>query len=402
MSSIFSFPPLLFVTFHDTYGISYTLLGTLVLSNFCTQIIIDVIFTLFSKHFNIDKVIKIMPMITSLGLCVYAFSPIIFVGHPFIGLLIGTVIFSISAGLSEVLLSPVVAAIPSENPQKDMSILHSLYAFGVFTVVIISTLFFKIFGNENWKYLALFWALLPIITSILFILSPIPNIKKSESPQKHSTNRKMGIGLAFCGACIFFGSCSENVMSNWISGYMENALNIDKALGDILGPAMFAVLLGFARVYYAKYGKNISAVLLFGMIGAAFCYLTAGLVSNTVVALIACSMTGLFTSMLWPGVLILMEEKMPGIGVAAYALMASCGDLGASVAPQLMGIVVDKVSELNIALEFGNKLGITPEQIGMKIGMIFSAIFSIIGSVAVVLCIKYFKIQKKVDKYENI
>lgn len=143
MSSVFSLPPLLFVTLREIYNISYTLLGTLVLTNFSTQLAIDLIFTVFSKHFNVGKVVKIMPLITSMGLIVYALVPTFFPNRAYVGLLIGTVIFSVAAGLSEVLLSPMIAAIPSDNPQRDMSMLHSLYAFGVFTVVAVSTFFFQ-------------------------------------------------------------------------------------------------------------------------------------------------------------------------------------------------------------------------------------------------------------------
>ena len=162
MASIFSLPPILFVTFHNTYGISYTLLGTLVLTNFCTQLIIDLIFTFFSKHFNIHKTLKVMPLLTSLGMLIYALVPTFFPERAFIGLFIGTIIFSVSAGLCEVLLSPTVAALPSDNPERDMSKLHSLYAYGVVGVVLLSTLFLKLFGIENWMYLTLFFAFLPI------------------------------------------------------------------------------------------------------------------------------------------------------------------------------------------------------------------------------------------------
>ena len=48
MSSVFSLPPLLFAALQDIYSISYTLLGTLVLTNFCTQLTVDLIFTVFS------------------------------------------------------------------------------------------------------------------------------------------------------------------------------------------------------------------------------------------------------------------------------------------------------------------------------------------------------------------
>ncbi len=386
MSSAFSLPPLLFVTFHETYGISYTLLGTLVLINFCTQLIVDLIFSFFSKYFNIKLTIRIMPLLTSLGLSVYAIVPTLFPEYAYAGFVAGTVIFSIAAGLCEVLLSPLVAAIPSKTPEKDMSMLHSLYAYGVVTVVLVSSAFLKIFGTENWMFLTLFWAVLPIVSFILFSISPFPEMKLSHDDSKGRIKKK-NKGMILCILCIFCGSAAENVMTNWISGYMENALMIPKALGDILGMAVFAILLGLGRTAYAKYGKNISYVLLLGMAGALVCYLTAGLVTNAIVATFACVLTGFCTSMLWPGTLLLMEEKIPNPGVAAYALMAAGGDLGGSIAPQMLGAVVDKVSVSGWAASFAPTLSITTEQLGMKVGMLTAAIFPIlgIGVIAVIL-----------------
>ena len=394
MSSIFSLPPLLFVTLREMYGISYTLLGTLVLTNFVTQLTVDLIFTLFSKHFNVAKVVRIMPLITSLGLMIYALIPMLFPQIAYAGLLIGTVIFSVSAGLSEVLLSPMIAAIPSDTPDRDMSMLHSLYAFGVFTVVVISTTFLKLFGTHNWMYLTMLLATLPVIAAVLFMLSPMPHMSTGASSEGVKGTKRRSLGMMLCVLCIFFGSCAENAMSNWISGYMENALRIDKTLGDILGMAMFAILLGVARISYAKFGKNIAAVLLCGMIGAAVCYLIVALSGNVILAFIACILTGLCTSMLWPGTLILMEEKIPYVGVAAYALMAAGGDLGASIAPQLLGIVVDRVAATEFAAEFSGTLQLSAEQIGLKAGMLVTAIFPILGTVVLLCAIRHFGKEK--------
>ncbi len=391
MSSIFSLPPILFATLQDMYGISYTLLGTLVLTNFCTQLTVDLIFTVFTKYFNIKKTVRIMPLITSAGMLIYAIVPKLFPEYAYVGLLIGTVLFSVSAGLSEVLLSPVIAAIPSDNPQKDMSMLHSLYAFGVFTVVVISTLFLRFFGSENWFYLTLFWAVLPISACIMFVLSPMPEMDVSGNTQGVKGTKRRTLGLALCIGCIFFGSCAENAMSNWISSYMENALHIDKTIGDILGMAMFAILLGTARVSYGKFGKNIIRTLFIGMTSAACCYLVAGLSTNVILAFVACSLTGLFTAMLWPGTLIMMEENLPSVGVAAYALMAAGGDFGASLAPQLLGIVVDKVSESNLAAELSVSLSLSAEQIGLKAGMLVTALFPILGTALLIFISRYFK-----------
>lgn len=392
MSSVFCVPPLLFVTFREMYGISYTLLGTLVFVNFCTQLGIDLIFTVFSKYFNTKLTVRFMPIITAIGLLIYGIIPILFPDIAYVGLLIGTVIFSVAAGLSEVLLSPTIAAIPSDNPQRDMSLLHSLYAFGVFSMVLISTMFLRLFGHNHWNYLVIFLAILPIIPAILFMRLPMPEMNDEGAGNRdiHNT-KKRALGLVLCVLCIFFGSCAENAMSNWISTYMENALGITKAIGDIFGVAMFAVLLGIARITYARIGKNIFRVLLIGMIGAAICYITVGISSNVIVAFIACILTGLFTSMLWPGTLIMMEEKIPNSGVAAFALMAAGGDLGAAFAPQLVGVVADAVSTSSICQNFAMNFGISPEQTGLKAGMLFCSLFGIIGAIVVLIIRNRFK-----------
>jgi MFS family permease len=229
-------------------------------------------------------------------------------------------------------------------------------------------------------YLTVLLALLPIIPAVLFMLSPMPDMSGGEGEGevgRHSGKR--AAGLAVCVACIFFGSCAENTMSNWVSTYMENALQIDKTLGDILGMAMFAILLGLARISYAKFGKNIMRVLLVGMIGAAVCYITVGLSTNVILVFAACILTGLFSSMLWPGTLIMMEENMPGLGVAAYALMAASGDLGASVAPQLVGVITDGVIANPAWGSLASSLSITVEQLGMKLGMLCGTLFPLIG-----------------------
>jgi len=221
------------------------------------------------------------------------------------------------------------------------------------------------------------------------------SLQKGAEQERTKRTGKRTLGLALCVACIFFGSCAENTMSNWISGYMENALHIDKAIGDLVGMAAFAVLLGLTRITYAKFGKNIFRMLTVGMIGAAVCYLVVAFSSHPIPALAACVLTGIFTSMLWPGALIMMEENVTGVGVAAYALMASGGDLGASVAPQLMGIVTDAVSASDLGLRLAGQLGLSAEQVGLKAGMLVCSLFPILGIAVLLFTVHFFKKCKK-------
>lgn len=389
MAAVFSLPPMLFLTFREMYGISYTLLGTLVLVNFCTQLTVDLIFSFFTRYFNIQKTVCVTPLICSAGFLIYCLIPAIFPQYAYAGLLVGTFIFSIAAGLSEALISPTLAAIPGTD-ERDMSFLHSMYAWGVLAVILISTLYFQIFGRENWLWLALFMAFLPIITSVLFFTSTMPEMDITPA-QGHGGSKKRNYAMMLCVLCIFMGSAAENTMTNWISSFVESALSIPKAAGDIFGMAAFIALLGLARVLHARYGGKMINILLVSMIVSAGCYLTAALSPSPILALIACVITGFFTSLLWPGTLILMEEQIPGVGVAAYALMAAGGDFGASVAPQMMGIMVDSVSASEWAARVGEQLTLTPDQVGMKVGMLAAVLFPVIGTFLLLYMKRFFK-----------
>lgn len=208
-----------------------------------------------------------------------------------------------------------------------------------------------------------------------------------EIKSKHRTS-----GIILCMACIFLGACAENTMSNWISVYTENVVQMPKMWGDIFGMCMFAALLALARTAYAKFGKNIYRVLLMSMFGAVVCYSLVAFSSNAVLSVAACVAVGICSSMLWPGTLILMEERVPAVGVSAYALMAAGGDFGASFAPQAMGIIVDKISVTEWAKSFGSSLSLSPEQVGFKVGMLIAAVFPILGVVLLLYMRKFFKI----------
>ena len=377
--------PLLFVAFKDMYNLSYTLLGFLVVINFFTQMLVDLIFTFFTKHFNIHKTIRITPFIVFLGLVIYAILPRLFPDMAFVWIIIGTVIFSVSSGLSEVLMSPVIAAIPSDNPDREMSKLHSMYAWGVVVVVVLSTLFIRVFGSENWMYLALLWSVVPFSAFLMFLKAKLPEMDDFGIGKKGC--RIFDKGIILCTLCIFFGGAAECTMSQWASGYIEKAIGVPKLYGDVLGVAFFAALLGMGRTLYSKFGKNIYKILLVGMCGTVVCYITASLSLNPLVGITACALTGIFTSMLWPGTLIYVEERFNNVGVAIYALMAAGGDMGASVAPQLLGFISDKFSISMVALKLSDVFSLNTEQVGMRAGLLVAGLFPLAG-VFCILCMK--------------
>ena len=397
MSVVGNLSPVLFLTFRESYGISYSLLGLLVLVNFVTQLLVDLAFSFFSHKFNIPLAVKLTPAIAIIGLLLYAGSPLLFGDNIYLGLVLGTVIFSAASGLAEVLISPVIAAIPSDNPDREMSKLHSVYAWGVVGVIIFSTLFLFFVGGKYWWVLALVCTAVPAVAAVAFSRSTLPHLETPERASGVLGYMKNGT-LWLCVLGIFCGGAAECTMAQWSSGYLEMSLGIPKLWGDIFGVALFAVMLGMGRTLYSKFGKRIYRVLILGTLAAALCYLTAAVSSLPILGLFACAFTGFAASMLWPGSLIVASDKFPTAGVFIYALMAAGGDLGASVAPQLLGIVTDTVSASELGKSLALDFGITPDSLGMKLGMLVGMLFSLIGAVAFLALLKKSKANLSTDE----
>ena len=378
MSVVGNLSPLLFLTFRSLYGISYSKLGLLVLINFVTQLGIDLVFSFFSHRFNIPKTVKAIPVIAVAGFGLYALLPVLFPQYAYLGLALGTVIFSAASGLAEVLISPVIAALPADDPDREMSKLHSVYAWGVVGVVIFSTVFLLLAGHESWPWLTLILMSVPALSAILFAGSEIPHM---DTPEKATGALKLlkNKGLWLCVLAIFLGGSAECTMAQWCSGYIEQALGIPKVWGDLFGVALFSVMLGTGRTLYAKIGKNIGKVLTFGAVGATVCYFVAAVTGMPAVCLIACAFTGFCTSMLWPGNLVVASSRFPQGGVFIYAMMAAGGDLGASIGPQLVGVITDGVLAAPAAVEIAAKLQVTTEQLGMKAGMLCGMLFPLVA-----------------------
>ena len=376
MSVIGNLPPLLFLTFHEMYGISYSLLGLLVLINFITQLVVDLLSSLFSYKFSAGKFVRIMPLFTAAGLWLYALSPLLFPNHVYVGLVLGTILFSASGGFVDLLLSPMITAIPADDPEREMSKLHSFYAWGVGGVILVATAFLLLFSATAWQWLILLFSLIPFSAAILFLTAEIPPLKTPE--------RMSGVfdqlrcrGLWLCAFAMFLAGAVECTMAQWASGFLELALNIPKEFGDLFGVALFSVMLGLGRTLYTKRGKNMERVLLLGAIGSAVCYFVCAITPIPFLGLVACALTGFCASMLWPGSLLVATGSFPAGGLFVFAFMACGGDLGASLGPQLVGLVTDAAILHPSLRSMAESLSLSPEQLGMKLGMLIAMLFAL-------------------------
>ena len=233
------------------------------------------------------------------------------------------------------------------------------------------------------------WCLVPFVDCILFMTVKLPPVTSGGGER----GRGVPKGMLLLVVCIFMGGAAEVTMTQWCSSFLERALGIEKTVGDILGLAFFAALLGIGRTLYSKFGRNIYRTLFCGMLGAFLSYLLAALCPIPVLSLLGCVLTGFCTAMLWPGTLIYMEEKYPNPGVVPFALLAAGGDAGASLGPQAVGLIVDGVIASPALLPLAERLSLTPEQLGMKAGILFGALFPLAGC-AVLLAMRLYYVRR--------
>ena len=347
-----NFVPLLFLTFQATYNIPLSKITMLVTINFGLQLLIDLLSVSFVDRIGYRASMLLAHICAAVGFLLLTILPEIF-SDPFIGLLIAVTIYAIGGGLLEVLVSPVMEACPTDNKEKAMSLLHSFYCWGHVGVVLLSTLFFKLFGIENWKILAVLWAIIPIINTILFTKVPMASlIEEGETgltiPQLFSKK----IFWLFLLIMVCAGA-SEQSVSQWASTFAEKGLGVSKTIGDLAGPMAFAILMGTSRAFYGKYGEriNLDLFMIYSGILCVISYLCIALIPSPIFGLIGCALCGLSVGILWPGSFSKASASIRGGGTAMFALMALAGDLGCSSGPTLVGMVSSHFGDsLNIGI----------------------------------------------------
>lgn len=355
-----NFAPLLFLKFHNDYNIS---LGNIALISTCfffTQLLVDLFCAKFVDKIGYRICIVASEVCSAAGLIGLAFLPDI-LPNPFAGILCSVIVYAIGSGLIEVLGSPIVEACPFDNKEATMSLLHSFYCWGAVGTILISTLFFLLFGMYSWKWLAVLWALIPTCNIYNFATCPIEHLV--EEGNGMSIRELFQKPLFWISVCLMICSgASELAMAQWASAYAEAALGLSKAIGDLTGPCMFAVTMGISRVIFGKYGDRID--LMKFMTGSGIlcvvCYLLTSLSSNPLIGLIGCIVCGFSVGIMWPGTISISSKKFPLGGTAMFALLAMAGDLGGSIGPGIVGYITQAAGD-NI-------------RIGMSVGLVFPVI----------------------------
>lgn len=335
-----NFLPLLFLTFHSTYGISLEKITLLVTFNFGMQLLVDVASIGFVDKIGYRASMLLAHFFSALGFVSLTILPER-MSDPFVGILISVFIYAIGGGLLEVLVSPVMEACPTDNKETAMSLLHSFYCWGHVGVVLISTIFFKIFGIENWKILALAWALIPILNGISFAKVPMaPLLEEGEKgmSMKELFKQKIFWVLMLMMVC---SGASEQAVSQWASTLAELSFGINKTMGDLIGPMGFAIFMGIGRAYYGKFGEkiNLERFMIGSSVLCMVSYLLISLCPIAALGILGCAICGLSVGIMWPGSFSIASAAMKRGGTAMFALLALAGDLGCSSGPTFVGFI---------------------------------------------------------------
>ena len=362
-----NFAPLLFLKFHTDYRITLGKIALIPTAFFLTQLLIDVFCARFVDTIGYRRSVVISEIASGLGLAGLAFIPERF-ADPFVGILLCVVVYAIGSGLIEVLASPIVEACPFEHKDAVMSLLHSFYCWGAVGVIVLSTLFFALFGMERWRILACIWALIPLYNIYNFATCPIERLTEE--------GKGMSIGALFKTPLFWLAivlmvcaGASELSMAQWASAYTEAALGFSKTLGDLVGPCLFAVMMGVSRVIYGKLGAklDLSRFMLGSGILCLCCYLLASLSANPVWGLLGCVLCGFSVGIMWPGTISITSPRLPQGGTALFALLAMAGDLGGAFGPSLVGAVTQRAGD------------------DLRIGMLAGSVFPLVLIAALLL-----------------
>jgi fucose permease len=368
--------PLLFLTFQRQFDLSLASLAALISLNFGVQLLID-----FASAWFVDKIGYRSSMLIAEACCVTGLVSLgllpFALPHPFIGIAIAVVINALGGGLLEVLISPIVEALPGENKAAAMSLLHSFYCWGYMTVVLLSTLFFNLAGIENWPFLSFLWALLPLTVFVLFIFVPL----RSLIPENEV---RIPLGKLFSNKIFLIlfmlmlsAGASEQAMSQWSSLFAEAGLGVSKTSGDLLGPCAFALMMGLGRVFFSRQKtagdslrekRRLERTLFMAFLLCMSAYLITAFAPWPLVSLAACALTGFSVSVMWPGVFSLASKVFPSGGTALFAILALAGDLGCAAGPALAGAVMNSR--------------------GIHIGLLSAIIFPALGLIALQRCLR--------------
>lgn len=368
MATIINMTPILFVPLMTQYGLTFEQMGRLVLLNFATQVTMDMTCGRLIDHWGIRPFIVGGQVCAGAGFLLFAAAPFLFPTQIYLGLMLGTLVFSAGGGLSELLFNPIMSGIPGDETTRALSLMHSFYAWGHVFVVLLTTLLVYVMGSTHWYVIPVLWAILPFINALNFCRVPLgPVVEKGQRTRLRTLlSRRF---FLVCILAMLFNGAMEITMGQWASSFLEVAAGVPKVVGDIAGVSMFACMMGLGRTLYGAVSPRLSIyrAMMAGAILCGLCYIVAGLSIHPILSVAACALCGLGVSVMWPGCVAIAAETYPLAGTTMFALISGAGNAGSSLGPWAVGVLADR----------------TPG--GLRTGLLLAAVFSL----GMFFCIRY-------------
>lgn len=371
---VINLTPILFIPLREEFSLSWEQIGRLVLVNFLTQMVVDLICCWLADRVPTKPLVVAANLLAGVGLWLFALAPAFF-ATPYHGLLLGTVVFSIGCGLLEVLLSPIINAVPSERKSSDMAMLHAFYPIGKVAVILATGVLLYFFGVASWRTVILMWSIFPIVNTLGFLLVKIPAFVPDGSRTTLRSLFRNPIYLLLLASMMLAGA-TEVTIAQWTSAYVQDGLGYSKVVADLVGFTLFGVGMIIGRVWFGLRGEQagLRRIMIGGAVLSTLTFLIMALSPSAMAALAACITSGLFVSMLWPGTLSLSAHRFPLAGASMFALLAAAGDTGAALMPWTVGWIADQAvgSMAWSAWIFGPD--IAPDQLGLRTGLLIAAL----------------------------
>ncbi len=336
-----NFLPILFIIFRKQYGLSYEMLGRIVLINYAVQFIADILTPLIVKRVGYKGAAIFCHACVAAGFVTLSFLPTV-MENTYLSIILSVIIYAFGSGIIEVIVSPMIELLPSDKKAASMAFLHSFYCWGQVLTVLVTTLLVAVLGYNGWQFVPLIWAIVPFLNMLFFMRVPV--IEPNEDREVNNGKPRL-LSREFICFIIFMlcAGASEIAMAEWVSVFAEQGLGISKTVGDILGPCAFAVFMGLGRVFYGVLSSKISIrkALIFNNVLCAACYLTVGLCNLPALSLVACALCGFSVSLSWPGTYSMAAARFPNGGTLMFSILALCGDTGCAVGPWILGAIAD-------------------------------------------------------------
>ncbi|MBL9204825.1 MAG: MFS transporter [Opitutaceae bacterium] len=257
-------------------------------------------------------------------------------------LTVAMLVLGLGAGILDMVLSPIVAALHPERRGAAMNWLHSFYCVGAGVTIFVGTIGLQ--AGLGWRGTCL--VLLPLPLGLMAAFAPLrfPTLVSDGG-------RTPFFGLVrqpwFLGAlvAIFLGGATEAGMAQWLPAYAEMSLGFSTWIGGT-ALLLFSLAMALGRMVVGAVGPrwNPYLVMAWGCGLSAVLFLAASFLPWSGAALTAAIVVGVTGSCLWPTLLAVTADRHPDGGASMFGALAALGNAGGIVLPWLVGWVADRHS----------------------------------------------------------